>query len=132
MGMNNMENKSIVFVCEHGAAKSIIAAAYYNKLASDKNLNTRAMARGTHPDPGISQKAVTGLAEDGLAPTESVPQILSPADIELAQHIVAFCEIPIEYKNAVTIETWDDIPPVSDDYVSARNAILKRLHQLMK
>jgi protein-tyrosine-phosphatase len=132
MGMNYMKNKNIVFVCEHGAAKSIIAAAYYNKLASDKNLNTRAIARGTHPDPDISQKAITGLAEDGLAPTESVPQKLSPADIELAQHIVAFCEIPIDYKNAVTIETWDDIPLVSDDYVSARNAILKRLHQLMK
>jgi protein-tyrosine-phosphatase len=130
--MNNMENKNIVFVCEHGAAKSIIAAAYYNKLASDKNLNTRAMARGTHPDPDISPKAITGLAEDGLVPTESFPQKLSPADIESAQHIVAFCEIPIDYKNAVTIETWDDIPLVSDDYVSARNAILKRLHQLMK
>jgi hypothetical protein len=29
-------NPTIVFVCEHGAAKSVIAAAYFNKLAQEK------------------------------------------------------------------------------------------------
>src|SRR5260370_1083705 len=28
------QNPIIIFVCEHGAAKSIIAAAYFNKLAN--------------------------------------------------------------------------------------------------
>ena len=28
----------IIFVCEHGAAKSIIAAAYFNKYARERNL----------------------------------------------------------------------------------------------
>jgi hypothetical protein len=27
---------SIVFVCEHGAAKSVIATAYFNKLAAER------------------------------------------------------------------------------------------------
>ncbi len=44
----------IVFVCEHGAAKSVIAATYFNKLANEKGLNLKAIARGTHPDQELS------------------------------------------------------------------------------
>lgn len=28
-------NETVVFVCEHGAAKSVIATAYFNKLAAE-------------------------------------------------------------------------------------------------
>ena len=41
---------TVLFVCEHGAAKSVIAAAYFNQLASEKNLDVRAIERGTNPD----------------------------------------------------------------------------------
>ena len=43
-------NPSIVFVCEHGAAKSVIAAAYFNKIAAEHGLRerrSRATSRGT-------------------------------------------------------------------------------------
>jgi hypothetical protein len=40
----------VIFVCEHGAAKSVIAAAYFNRLASQGNLALTAVARGTHPE----------------------------------------------------------------------------------
>ncbi len=51
----------VIFVCEHGAAKSIIAAAYFNKLAQDRKIKVRAIARGTHPDEELTQAAVDGL-----------------------------------------------------------------------
>ena len=126
------QNNLIVFVCEHGAAKSVIAAAYFNKLAEETNSDLRAIARGTHPDQELSSKAITGLREDGLSPTESTPQKLSLADVESAQRIVAFCELPEEYQNKVTIEQWDGVPPVSEDYEKARNAIVERINQWMK
>ena len=122
----------IIFVCEHGAAKSIIAAAYYNKLAEERNIETRAIARGTHPDQELSPKTIAGLHEDGLTPTASTPQKLSLADVESAQSIVSFCELPEEYQNKVAIEQWNDIPPVSENYEIARNAILSRVEQLFK
>ena len=87
----------ILFVCEHGAAKSIIAAAYFNKMAREKNLSLTAIARGTHPDAEISPKTIAGLREDGLTPTESLPTKLSLADVESIQGIVSFCELPEEY-----------------------------------
>jgi protein-tyrosine-phosphatase len=122
---------TILFVCEHGAAKSVIAATYFNKLASEKNLDVRAVARGTTPDEELSSKTVAGLQADGLTPTESVPQKLSRADIESTQRVVAFCELPDEYRSKVVVEQWDGVPPVSVDYETARDAIVERINRLM-
>lgn len=128
-----MNNKPyFVFVCEHGAAKSILAAAYFNKLASEKYLDMHAIARGTNPDAELSPKTVAGLNKDGLTPTESIPQKLSLAEVESAHQIVSFCELPEEYRNRNTVEQWDDVPPVSANYEVARNVILEKLHHLLK
>jgi len=122
---------TIIFICEHGAAKSIIAAAHFNKLAEERNLETHAIARGTHPDQELSPKTIAGLQEDGLTPTESTPHKLSPADVESAQQIISFCELPEEYQNKIPIEHWNDIPPVSENYGTARDAILENLKHLL-
>ena len=126
------QNPVIIFVCEHGAAKSVIAAAYFNKLAEETNSNVRAIARGTHPDSELSPKAITGLRDDSLTPTELVPQKLSLADVESAQRIITFCELPAEYKQKVSVEHWDGVPPVSEDYQKARDKIVERINRLMK
>lgn len=124
-------NPIILFVCEHGAAKSVVAAAHFNKLAGEMNLNILALARGTNPDAELSPTAVAGLQADGLTPAESTPQKLSLAEVESAHRIVAFCELPEEYRGKALIERWDDIPPVSRNYVHARDAILSNLHRSM-
>jgi len=41
------KDKAVVFVCEHGAAKSVVATAYFNKLAAERGLPFRATFRGT-------------------------------------------------------------------------------------
>lgn len=123
--------KNIIFVCEHGAAKSIVASAWFNKLASQNGLSIRSIARGTHPDAELGPKAVEGLREDGLTPLESVPQKILLADVESAIHIVSFCEIPEEFKNKVTTESWADVPAVSDGYEAARDAIVKHINHLV-
>ena len=120
----------IIFVCEHGAAKSVIAATYFNRLAKERNLGTHAIARGTNPESELSPKTVSGLQNDGLTPTESVPQKLSPTEAGSAEKLVTFCELPNEYSHK-TIEHWDNIPPVSEDYQKARDAIVERLSEMM-
>jgi protein-tyrosine-phosphatase len=87
----------IIFVCEHGAAKSILAAAYFNKLAIDKGSDLRAIARGTNPDKELSPQTVMGLSKDELQPTESTPQKLTEADVQSAEHIITFviCQLNI-------------------------------------
>ena len=71
----------IIFVCDHGAAKSIVSAAYFNKLAGERRLNFRAIARGTNPDKEISPKVQDGLQNDGLTSSELVPKKISKADL---------------------------------------------------
>ena len=122
----------IVFVCEHGAAKSILAATYFNKLASARNLNLRAIARGTNPDLELSPKTMEGLHQDGLTPVESTPRKLTLADIESAEQIIVFCELPEEYRNKAIFENWHDIPPVSENYEKARDMIIAKLKAMMK
>jgi arsenate reductase len=122
----------IVFVCEHGAAKSVIAAAYFNKLAAETDSDVRAIARGTDPDQELSSKAITGLREDGLLPAETLPQKLSLADVESAQRIVTFCELPEDYQEKAIIERWNGVPPVSENYEKARDEIVERINRLMK
>lgn len=121
---------NIIFVCEHGAAKSVIAAAYFNKLASERNLNVRAIARGTNPDAELSPGAITGLQADGLAASESIPQKLSLEEIENTPQVIALCELPKEYQNK-PVEQWVGIPPVSEDYEKARDAIVERINLLI-
>jgi len=126
------EKNVIVFVCEHGAAKSIIAAAYFNQFAREKSSSLHAIARGTHPDVELSAKAVEGLRRDGLTPPEAVPQKLTFADIESAQQIISFCELPEEYMDQARHKTWWDIPAVSEDYETARDMIIAKLRAMMK
>ena len=129
--MKQNNSSLIIFTCEHGAAKSVVAAAYFNKLAGERNLDIRASARGTMPDTELSPKAVEGLRRDGLAPTETTPQNLLLADLESAWQIISFCELPQEYHGKAPIERWDNIPPVSENYDKARDAILENLYRLM-
>jgi protein-tyrosine-phosphatase len=126
-----MAIKQIVFVCEHGAAKSILAAALFNKLAANGNLNVRAIARGTNPDAELSPKTVTGLQADGLIAAESTPQQLSITDLEKAKQVITFCGLPEEFQNKAAIEQWDGIPAVSEDYEKARDAIVEHLNRLI-
>jgi protein-tyrosine-phosphatase len=125
------QNPAIVFVCEHGAAKSVIAAACFNHVAQQMGKDVYAVARGTNPDKEFSSQALQGLSKDGLATPDSSPQKLTQIDLESAQRVVAFCPLPEGYEPPMMLERWEDIPSVSDDYEKAREAIVKRVRQLL-
>jgi protein-tyrosine-phosphatase len=124
-------DRIVIFVCEHGAAKSILAAAHFNRLAQQSGLDLHAVARGTNPDQEISPQTIKGLSADGLTPTESHPQKLTQAEIRSAHQIISFCELPAQVDGQVTVERWERIPPVSESYEKARDTILEHLKQLM-
>ena len=85
---------TVVFVCEHGAARSVIAAAYFNRLAAERHLPYHAFARGTSPQEDLSAATVKGLEADGVAFDRAKPKGLSEADARSALRIVAFCPVP--------------------------------------
>ena len=125
-----MQNSIIVFVCEHGAAKSILAASYFNKLANEMGSASRAIARGTNPDQALSPQTIAGLAKDGLHPTEMAPRKLTEVELQEAQRVIAFCELPAEYKSPL-VDYWEGIPPVSENYEQARDALIGRIREFL-
>lgn len=135
-GKNDKKESSqapvIVFVCEHGAAKSIVAAAHFNKLAEEQHLAVRAIARGTNPDKEIALKAVQGLQADGLVSAESAPTKISQADLVGARRVITFCVLPDDYAGSVRVEHWDDDLPVSEDYGKARTKMVERIRRLLE
>ena len=122
----------IVFVCEHGAALSVVAAAYFNKIAREEHLDVHAVARGITPQNDIAVSAREGLKADNVVLDTKRPQILSDHDAADARRIVAFCPIPARYTRKTAIERWDDVPPTGVNYGIARDAILKHLRELIR
>ena len=122
----------VVFVCEHGAAKSVIAAAYFNKMAAERGLPQRAIARGVHPDPTYAPAVVQGLKNDGITVENGRPELVGGKDLTSAAHIVTLgCKLPQAPSAKSDLRTWDEVN-MSDGYAAARDAIAKRVQQLIQ
>jgi|SRR5262245_12951806 len=122
----------VIFVCEHGAAKSILSAALFNKLARERGLNLQAIARGTNPDPEISPKVTRGLQADGMVASEPTPKKISKTDLISARRVITFCALPDDYPGSVQVENWDDVLPAIDDYGKARDKLTERISRLLE
>ncbi len=124
--------RNIVFVCEHGAAKSVIAATYFNQLAAARGLSIRAISRGTSPDPEISAATRNGLIADGFPASDSIPTLLSLADAQNALHLVTLAAtLPASFSGIPTLE-WNDKLNVGANYAQARDVIRAHVGNLVE
>jgi arsenate reductase (thioredoxin) len=125
-------NPRIVFVCEHGAAKSVIAAAYFNKLAAERGLRERAIYRGASPQAELSVATLKGLRDDGLSVPATKPASITLADVTAATHIFAIgCSLPDHARSSGKAEDWTDVPEVNDGYAASRDAIKRHVERLL-
>ena len=120
---------TVVFICEHGAAKSVIAAAYFNKLAADRHLNFHAIARGLTPQPDLSTAATAGLNADGIEFLKEKPRRLDPEEAQAAVRVVAFCPLPAS-SAAGQVQIFD-VPAPIEGYRVSRDAILTHVKTLL-
>jgi protein-tyrosine-phosphatase len=119
----------VLFVCLHGAAKSVIAAAHFKRLAATRGLGIEAVAAGTEPDAELAAGAVKGLAGDGLQTTLARPRPVTRYDLESATRIVSFgCDVAPT--RGQRVEQWD-VPAVSDGYEPARSRIVANVERLV-
>jgi protein-tyrosine-phosphatase len=119
----------VLFVCLHGAAKSVIAAAHFRRLAAARGLSIGAGAAGTEPDPVLAPGAVKGLAGDGLPAAPARPRPVTLYDLVSATRIVSFgCDITPARSQRV--DQWE-VPAVSDGYETAREHIVTKVERLV-
>jgi len=123
----------IVFVCEHGSAKSLMAASFCARMAKERGMAVRAVSRGTAPDDSVPGAVVAALHEDGFDVAAFRPEPLRDADVAGAARVVAIgVDIGAwKARAGARLERWDDVPPVSEGYPGARDAIVARLEALL-
>jgi protein-tyrosine-phosphatase len=119
----------VLFVCLHGAAKSVIAAAHFRRLAAARGLSIGAAAAGTEPDAALAPGAVKGLTGDGLTATPSRPRPVTLYDLASARRVVSFgCDVAPARGQGV--DQWE-VPAVSDGYEAARARIVANVERLV-
>ena len=123
---------TVLFVCEHGTGKSLLAKLLFEKYAQEVGLEMRAVSRGTRPDTSVSPWMMRQLALDHVTLGSWVPRPLGPQDLSDASYVVSF-DVP----SAATAAThasrmqWDGLPSIAQDYAKGRDAIKTRVHQLV-
>jgi protein-tyrosine-phosphatase len=124
----------IVFICQHGAAKSIMAAAYCRALAEKHNLNIEILAAGADPDAQIFPEVIELLRAEKLALVEQHPRQATPADLANASQVISMgCDLKkiSPSTSSTNIEDWSDVPPPSKDLRLSFDRIRLRVQELI-
>lgn len=127
------EPAPVLFVCEHGNVKSLIAATLFDQLARERGLPFRAVSRGIRPEPGVPPAIVEALRSEGVDVAGFTPQPVTSLDLAHASRVVAI-GVDLSALSRDTrhpIEGWSDVPPASVDYASARAALLRHIESLI-
>jgi arsenate reductase (thioredoxin) len=123
--------RTILFVCLHGAAKSVLAAADLARLAGRRGVPVEAVAAGLEPDAEMAPAVVAALLADGVDLRAQRPRQVSREDVAWAGQVVAFgCDLG-QLADGVPVERWDEVPAVSAGLEAARAAIGARLEDLL-
>jgi arsenate reductase (thioredoxin) len=125
----------IVFVCEHGKVKSLMAAAYFNQLATQRGLPWRAVSRGSAPDSTTVPVPIAALLRaEGVDVSDFRPAKIDGTDIAGAARIVAIgTDLPEDvHADPVRIEHWNDVPAVSTSYEAARVSLKAHIAELLE
>jgi len=126
------QNRRILFVCLHGAAKSVLAAADCERLAATRGLHITADFVGTEPDADIAPAVAVALRADGVDLGGRKPRLVTSQDVTVADRVVAFgCELGAAAAPGTRVDQWTEVPAVSDGLPAARAAIRARLERLL-
>lgn len=123
----------IVFVCEHGSVKSLIAVSLFDRTAKQRGLPFRAVARGVNPEEHVPPVIVAAMRDDGFEVGNFRPQALQTQDVAGAARVVAIgVDLTSHADEAhIPIQSWDDVPPASVDYAAARAALQRHIDALL-
>ena len=113
------QKAQVLFICEHGNVKSLMAASYFNRLAQQRGLRYRAVPRGTAPNSTAVPPAIlTGLLGDGVDVTSFHPSQLKIPDITQSARVITIgVELPADAQAIAgpKLEQWNDVPAASID-----------------
>ena len=127
-----MNPMTILFMCPHNAAKSVLAAAYCQQMVAEQQLDWRILTAGTEPDDEPATAVVALLQSEGLAASISKPHRATPAELNAADWIISMgCDLTELVPPGTAVIHWNDIPAPSQDFLGAKQMIVNHLDQFM-
>ena len=124
-------SQRLLFLCPHNAAKSVMAAAYFDRRAGDVGLEARAFSAGTEPDEEVAPHVATLLTKEGYNAGHE-PRKVSREDLERADRIISLgCALDDLPRTDKEVIRWDEVPPPSQDLEGAWGLIKARVDDLI-
>ena len=124
--------RTILFLCPHNAAKSVLAAAYFARLARERGLDYRAASAGTSPAAAPSPAVVAMLRDEGIDAAGHRPRRLTTKDLLTAHRVISLgCDVNDLAESSTRVDRWDDVPPPSQDLSASRAVIKRHLDELV-
>ncbi|MCI0398920.1 MAG: hypothetical protein L0332_34925 [Chloroflexi bacterium] len=125
---------TILFLCPHGAAKSILAAAYCRQLAAHNGLDWHITSAGTEPDDAPSPAVVELLRAEGVDVSGYAPRLVTGDELATADWVVSLgCDVgQLVVPGPEKIIDWSDIPPPGQDLAGASALIRERVADLVE
>jgi arsenate reductase len=124
--------RTVLFLCPHNAAKSVIAAAYCERLAAARGVPLRATSAGTDPDPGVSPGVAGALLAEGIDVRAHRPRRVTAEELVRASRVVSLgCDLGDLTPPGLVIEHWDDVPSPSADLTGACAVIAAHVRRVV-
>jgi protein-tyrosine-phosphatase len=122
----------VLLLCPHNAAKSVLAAAYFNQLAQLDGLPFLADSAGTEPEIAVSPAVRTMLAYDGIDVSSYVPRHVTREELQTSAYIISMdCDVEDLGVAPERVIVWSDVPPVSQQPQQARAVIRAHVQRLI-
>lgn len=125
--------RTVLFLCLHNAAKSVLAAAYFDREASARGLPFRADSAGTEPDAQPSPAVVAALRDEGIDIAGRLPRRVTVDDLATAYRVISLgCDLGELPTSDVHVDRWDDVPPTSRNLAASGAAIRRHVDVLLE
>jgi arsenate reductase len=122
---------TVLFMCPHGAAKSVLASAYFQRLAKERGLNVRVQSAGTEPDAEVAPAVASHLTKNGYSIPVVKPRQVTTDDLATADVVISMgCDLKGLPTPRGTVQTWD-VPGPSENFARADEEIRKRVTELV-
>lgn len=129
---SSSQQPTVLFMCPHGAAKSLMASAYFQKAAKERGLNVRVDSAGTEPDPQLSKGVVAHLQKNGYAIPIEKPRAATAADMQLADVVISIgCDLSKLPAPRGMLKNWN-VPDFSANFDAAEQAIRDQVTRLVE
>jgi arsenate reductase (thioredoxin) len=123
------KEKTILFVCEHGAGRSAIAATYFNTIAKKNGLKYHAIFKGIDPQEALGLSTKNGFIKDSIDVSNLIPTKIEKTDFDKAYIVITLdCTLPETFKKPDL--QWTGIQ-MNGNYDISKSEIMPKVDSLI-